>query len=83
MVVIKLKRIGKKKRPFYNFVVMEKLSYIKGKYIDKVGYFDPIKKVTLLKLGKVNDWLSKGAKLTKRLKVLLKMYIKHNESKKN
>ncbi len=44
MVRIKLKRIGKKKNPFYNIVIMEKLSHIKGKYIDKVGYFDPLKK---------------------------------------
>lgn len=76
MVTIKLKRIGRKKKPFYNIIAIEKLSYIKGKYIEKLGYFDPIKKdsITNIDLEKVNYWLSKGAEISNRVKSLIKNY---------
>ncbi|HIH2763365.1 MAG TPA: 30S ribosomal protein S16 [Candidatus Azoamicus sp.] len=47
MLSIRMKRIGKKNMPFYNIIVSEKLKSIKGKYLDKLGYFDPIKKIIL------------------------------------
>jgi len=82
MVIIKLKRIGKKKQPFYHIIAIEKSFYIKGKYIDKLGYFDPIKKNTLIEFDKVNSFLSHGAVLSKRIKSLIKQYkndISHNK----
>ena len=72
MLSIKLKRIGKKKKPFYNIIISEKLAYIKGKYIEKLGYFDPIKKDKKFKHDRINYWLSKGAVISKRIKALLK-----------
>lgn len=75
MVTIKLKRIGRKKRPFYNIIVIEKLKYIKGKYIEKLGYFDPIKKSMLTKINieRINYWSSKGAEISKRVQTLIKL----------
>lgn len=74
MVTIKLKRIGRKKRPFYNIIAIEKLKYIKGKYIEKLGYFDPIKKSIFAKINieRINYWSSKGAEISKRVQTLIK-----------
>lgn len=74
MVRIKLKRIGKKKNPFYNIVIMEKLSHIKGKYIDKVGYFDPLKKNLKMNILKINNWIKNGAQPSDSVKNLIKLY---------
>ncbi|HIH2762735.1 MAG TPA: 30S ribosomal protein S16 [Candidatus Azoamicus sp.] len=80
MVTIKLKRIGRKKRPFYNIIVIEKLKYIKGKYIEKLGYFDPIKKAMLTKINieRINYWSSKGAEISKRVQTLIKLNKKND-----
>ncbi len=74
MVTIKLKRIGRKKKPFYNIIVIEKLKYIKGKYIEKLGYFDPINKKNNSKINveRINYWISKGAETSARVKTLIK-----------
>lgn len=74
MLNIKLKRIGKKKKPFYNLIVIEKRSYINGKYVDKLGYFNPIKKDININVNKLESWINKGASLSKRVKFLLKNY---------
>ncbi len=76
MLNIKLKRIGKKKKPFYNFIVIEKKSYINGKYTDKLGYFDPLNNNICINVEKTNMWIKKGAGLTKRVNNLLKSYKK-------
>lgn len=80
MVTIKLKRIGRKKKPFYNIIAIEKLKYIKGKYIEKLGYFDPIKKSFLTKINieRINYWSSKGAEISQRVQTLIKKY-KNND----
>ena len=79
MVIIKLKRVGKKKQPFYHIIAIEKSFYINGKYIDKIGYYDPIKNNKTIELEKVNNFLLNGAVLSKRVKSLLKKY-KHDIS---
>lgn len=80
MVTIKLKRIGRKKKPFYNIIAIEKLKYIKGKYIEKLGYFNPINKSLLTKINieRINYWSSKGAEISKRVQTLIKEY-KNND----
>lgn len=72
MLNIKLKRIGKKKKPFYNIIISEKLCYIKGKYLEKLGYFDPIRKIKKININRINYWISKGAGLSKKLKTIIK-----------
>jgi len=74
MLSIRMKRIGKKNVPFYNIIVSEKLKSIKGKYLDKLGYFDPIKKNNVkINIEKINYWVSKGASITKRVKYIIKL----------
>lgn len=71
MLSIKFKRIGRKKKPFYNIIVSEKLSYIKGNYIEKLGYFNPISKEKKINVNRIEYWISKGAVISVRLKNLL------------
>ena len=72
MLSIRFKRIGKKKKPFYNIIISDKLAYIKGKYIEKLGYFDPFSKKTHINIERINHWVKNGATLSKRVKTMLK-----------
>lgn len=80
MLTIRMKRIGKKNRPFYNIIVSEKLKSIKGKYLEKLGYFDPFNKNNFkINLEKINYWISKGADVSNKVKFI----IKYNSKEKN
>ena len=72
MLSIRLKRIGRKKHPFYNIIISEKLTYIKGKYIEKLGYFDPIAKKKSINIERINYWLKNGAILSKTMQSIIK-----------
>lgn len=76
MVVIRLSRGGAKKRPFYHIVVAEKQCARNGRFIEQVGYFNPIaagKEISLkLDLERVQYWISKGAQASDRVKSLVK-----------
>lgn len=76
MVVIRLSRGGAKKRPFYHFVVTDKRNRRDGKYIERLGYFNPIAQDNELRINLNKDrmdyWLSKGATPSDRVKSLVK-----------
>lgn len=78
MVVIRLSRGGAKKRPFYHVVVADKQRSRNGRFIEQVGYFNPIaagKDVRLtLNLERIQDWVSKGAQPSDRVKHLIKLH---------
>ena len=63
MLMIRLARIGKKKRPFYRIVVTEKTRPRNGRFVEIVGTYDPLKKPAGIdmKEERVQYWLSKGA----------------------
>lgn len=63
MLMIRLSRIGKKKRPFYRVVVTEKTRPRNGRFVEIVGTYDPSKNpaVISLKDERVQYWISKGA----------------------
>ena len=75
MVVIRLALAGSKKRPFYHIVVTDKRNKRDGRYIERVGYYNPIargqEKTLLVEIERVNHWLSIGAKPSDRVKSLL------------
>ncbi|WP_343188966.1 30S ribosomal protein S16 [Buchnera aphidicola (Chaitoregma tattakana)] len=77
MVKIRLSRKGSKKRPFYQILVSDVRSPQNGKFIEKVGYYDPIKKNAtknfFISIERVNFWVSKGAILSKRVKNIMKI----------
>ncbi|MDR2609833.1 MAG: 30S ribosomal protein S16 [Clostridiales Family XIII bacterium] len=73
-VKIRLKRMGAKKKPFYRIVVADSRSPRDGKFIEELGYFDPLKNPAEVKVDgeKVNKWLGNGAQPTDTVKALLK-----------
>ncbi|HJF74865.1 MULTISPECIES: 30S ribosomal protein S16 [Gallibacterium] len=76
MVTIRLSRGGAKKRPFYQIVVADSRYPRDGRFIERIGFFNPIAsgKAERLRidLDRVNDWVSKGASLSDRVKSLVK-----------
>jgi len=78
MVVIRLARAGSKKRPFYHVVVADSRSSRDGKYIERLGYYNPVARGndTKLRLNKevIEKWVGNGAQLSTRVKTLLKVW---------
>jgi small subunit ribosomal protein S16 len=76
MVTIRLARGGAKKRPFYHVVVTDSRSRRDSRYIERLGYFNPIAKGQEVRLNvdndRINHWLSKGAQASERVAKLLK-----------
>ncbi len=73
---IRLARGGAKKRPFYRVVVADSRSPRDGRFIDKLGTFDPLKPKDaadrlVLDADKAKDWIAKGAQATDRVARLL------------
>ena len=76
MVTIRLARGGSKKRPFYHLTVADSRRARDGRYIERVGFFNPIARGQEQRLRiddtRVNYWLSQGAKASDRVVKLLK-----------
>ncbi len=73
---IRLARGGAKKRPFYRVVVADSRSPRDGRYIEKLGTFDPLKAKdaadrVVLDMEKAKEWIAKGAQPTDRVARLL------------
>lgn len=87
MVVIRLSRAGAKKRPFYNMVVTDSRNRRDGRYLERIGYFNPLargQEVRLhLALEKLNHWQAKGAQMSNRVVSLLKEYKKKHAASVN
>lgn len=62
MLVIRLLRVGKKNQPAFKIVVTEKQNPPKGgRFVEEVGFYNPITKQLVLKKERAQYWLSKGA----------------------
>ena len=63
-VKIRLKRMGAKKRPFYRVVVADARSPRDGRFIESVGYYDPLHDPAVVKLDdeRIRHWMGTGAK---------------------
>ncbi|MEY8717405.1 30S ribosomal protein S16 [Francisella philomiragia] len=76
MVVIRMARGGAKKRPFYRIVVADKRSPRDGRFIEKLGFFNPLakggEKRLKLDVAKAEAWLAKGAQPSDRVASLIK-----------
>ena len=76
MVKIRLSRGGAKKRPFYHIVVTDSRNCRDGRYIERIGYFNPIaaggEKRLEVDAGRVDHWVGQGAQLSDRVKSLMK-----------
>lgn len=74
MVKIRLKRMGANKKPFYRIVVADSRYPRDGRFIEEIGYFNPITEPKTVKIDeeKANKWLATGAQPTDTVKRLLK-----------
>ena len=73
-VKIRLRRMGAKKAPFYRIVVADSRYPRDGRFIEEVGYYDPTKEPSVIKIDeeKAKTWLANGAQPTDTVRVLLK-----------
>lgn len=73
-VKIRLKRIGAKKNPFYRVVVADARSPRDGRFIEEIGYYDPMTEPANIKIDaeKAKAWLGNGAQATETVKSLFK-----------
>lgn len=76
MVTIRLARGGAKRRPFYHIVVTDSRNPRDGRYIERVGFFNPVATGGEVRLNvnneRVNYWVSKGAQPSERVASLVK-----------
>ncbi len=76
MVRIRLARGGAKNRPFYHIVVTDGRNSRDGRYIERLGFFNPVARGNAEKLrldiAKVEKWQAKGAQASDRVAQLLK-----------
>ncbi|MGO2088458.1 MAG: 30S ribosomal protein S16 [Oceanisphaera sp.] len=76
MVTIRLQRGGAKKRPFYQVVVADSRYSRDGRFIEKVGFFNPIAtgqaEKLRLDLERINHWVGQGANVSDRVTKLVK-----------
>ena len=74
MVKIRLTRTGKRGQPSYRIIVVDQRSKRDGKYIDNLGFYNPLTQPATIKLDqkKYQDWLNKGAQPTLTVRSLAK-----------
>ena len=74
MVKIRLKRMGMKKKPFYRVVVADERATRDGRFIDEIGYYNPVSNPVELKIDveKAQNWMKNGAQPTETVRALLK-----------
>ena len=74
MVKIRLRRMGAKKAPFYRIVVADSRYPRDGRFIEEIGYYDPMTEPSTIKVDadKAKEWLKNGAQPTDTVKSLLK-----------
>ena len=84
MVVIRLSRGGSKKNPFYNVVVADSRNRRDGRFIERVGFYNPSAKVATESLrideARVSHWAKNGAQLSDTVTRLVKTHAKGPEA---
>ena len=70
---IRLRRMGAKKRPYYRLVVADARSPRDGRFIEHLGYYDPLEDPSLIDIDEARamEWLRKGAQPSQAVQVLL------------
>jgi small subunit ribosomal protein S16 len=78
MVKIRLARGGKKKSPFYHVVAADERRARDGRYIERLGFFNPVAKGQAerlrLDIERIEHWLGQGAQASERVQALIKQH---------
>lgn len=74
MVKIRLKRMGANKKPFYRVVVADSRRSRDGRFIEEIGYFNPLTEPNTININEeaAKKWLDNGAQPTERVRSLFK-----------
>jgi small subunit ribosomal protein S16 len=82
-VVIRLQRAGGRNRPFYRVVVADSRKARDGRFLEKVGYYNPVKDPDEihLEVDRIQEWVSQGARLSEAVANLLKRFEERTEAK--
>ena len=76
MVTIRLARFGSKKRPFYHVTVADRRNPRDGRFIERVGFFNPVargqEERLRVDIERIEYWMSRGAQPTERVAKLIK-----------
>jgi len=84
MVVIRLSRSGSKKRPFYHVTVADSRVARDGRFIERLGFYNPIargaEEGTRIDMDRVEHWLKQGAQMSERVQQIVKAYRKTSAS---
>lgn len=84
MVSIRLSRGGAKKRPFYHIVVTDQRNRRDGRYIERVGFFNPVARGAEEKLrvdiDRIEHWIGQGAKPSDRVSTLIKDFRRQQDT---
>ena len=82
MVTIRLSRGGAKKQPFYHVVATDSRARRDGRYIERLGYYNPVARgdatETQLDMDRVDYWVGVGAQMSDRVAKIVKGYRKEN-----
>ena len=75
-VKIRLRRMGAKKSPFYRIVVAYSRFPRDGRFIEEIGYYNPLQEPSVVKVDveKAQKWISNGAQPTDTVKALFKKH---------
>lgn len=75
-VAIRLQRAGARNRPFYRVVATDSRTARDGRFLEKVGFYNPLTNPAELQLDvpRIKDWVSKGARLSETVALLLKRF---------
>ena len=73
-VKIRLKRMGMKKKPFYRVIIADDRSPRDGRFVEEIGYYNPMTKPAEIKVDadRAKYWLGVGAQPTDTVRILLK-----------
>ena len=77
MVMLRLKRLGRRHRPFYRLCAIDKRAPVNGRAIEELGWFDPVGKEGQqyeLKKDRIDYWLSVGAQPSDTVRDMLKKH---------
>ncbi|MBI4009081.1 30S ribosomal protein S16 [Candidatus Roizmanbacteria bacterium] len=82
---IRLARIGKKRQPNYRIVVVDKRKKRNTRYLEKIGFYNPLdpRQALNIDMVKFDQWVKKGAEISEGMRKLLKLKTKSNLVKKD
>lgn len=84
MLAIRLARGGSKKRPFYHVVATDSRNARDGRFIERLGFFNPLargqEEELRLDIDRIDYWVSQGGQVSDRVKSLVKQYKKAQQA---